>query len=324
MQKGFKNKITYKIDNISVTAFRIISILNMLLNNSCNDEEINSQLKRDIDNARDLSKDTICIYLNTLRVLGCDITRPAKNNNYKYILKSHPFKLSLEKDEIETLVEIRKYISTLCDWKAAIEVDKLFSNLLDYFSTDTKNFFISAKKTSLKREINSENFFHEIKQLENYCKQNKVITLLYNSPESGEKNITIMLDKITMENGAFYLWGYNEELESTMYLRVDRIVDIKSVNLHKKNIKPKSILVKYKLKGCCPLSCGILENESIIEKTSDNELIIEAVVTNKFNFFQKILSYGDKCTILQPAEIKKELISKLKNMQLLYSETEYV
>lgn len=323
MQEGFKKFKCNKLDNISVTAFRIITILNMLLENPCNDKEINKKLKENIGGERELSKDTICIYLNTLRLLGCEIARPAKSNGYKYVLKSHPFKLFLTKDEIDTLVEIRKYISTLCDWKAAVEIDKLFNSLLDYFVSDTKNFFLSAKKTSLKREISSENFFHEIKQLENYCKHNKVVTLVYNSPDSGEKNITIRAEKITLENGAFYLCGYDRELETSIHLRIDRILDIKSVNLYKSDIKPKSILVKYKLKNFCPFSCGLSENESIIHKKPD-ELIIEAMVTNKFKFLQKILSYGNSCTILQPQEIKEEIITKLKNMHSLYTDTDCV
>ncbi len=319
MQEGFKKLRSIKLDNISVTAFRIITILNMLLKTSCDDKQINETLKEEIGGVRELSKDTICIYLNTLRLLGCEITRPVKSNGYKYILKSHPFKLFLTKDEIDMLVNIRKYISTLNDWKTALEVDRLFNTLLDYFVSDTKNFFLSAKKTSLKREISSENFFQEIKQLENYCKNNKIITLVYNSPESGEKNITIKAEKIIMESGAFYLLGYNRELETTMQLRIDRIMDIKSVNFHNNNINPKAILVKYKLKDCCPLSCRISENEAIVDKVN-NELIIEAVVSNKFNFFQKVLSYGNKCIILHPREIREEISSKLKKMRLLYSD----
>ncbi len=312
-----------KFDNISITAFRIISILNMLLKNPCDDKQINRELTQNIEGARELSKDTICIYLNTLRSLGCEITRPTKNNGYKYILKSYPFKLFLTKNEIDTLIEARKYISVLGEWKTALKIDRVFNNLLNYFHPDTKNFFLSARKFTLKREINTKSFFHEIKQLENYCKHNKLITLVYNSPKSGGENITIRSEKITLENGAFYLWGYSQELETTMYLRIDRILDIKSVSVCRENIKSIALKVRYKLAEACPLSCSLPENESIIEKNSDG-LIIEADVANKFKFFQKILSYGDKCTILYPPEIKDEIVAKLKKMYMLYDDNAYV
>ena len=319
MQNGFESLKASKQDNISVTAFRIISILNMLLKQSCNDKQINQRLAEEIEGTRDLSKDTICIYLNTLRLLGCVITRPTKKNDYKYILKTHPFKLSIDSNEIDTLIEIRKHVSVLCEWQTALEFDRVFNHLLEYFADDTKESFLSTKQSILKRELNAENFFHELRQFENYCAHKKLITLVYNSAESGEKNISLIADKITMENGAFYLYGYKKNSEENICLRIDKILNIKSISLHKYEVKPKSIKVRYKLAACCPLSCEISENESMIER-NDEWMVIEAVVTNKFKFFQKILSYGNKCTILSPKEIKEELVSKLKKMNRLYSD----
>ncbi len=322
MQKGFKKPKSNKLDNISVTAFRIISILNLLLEGPCDDEQINDKINEEAGGARKLSKDTICIYLNTLRRLGCEITRPVKSNGFKYILKTHPFKLALTKDEIDTLLEIRKYISALCDWEAALRTDKLFNSLIDQFVPETKDFFLAAKKTSLKREINSENFFYEVKQLENYCKQNKIINLVYDSLESGEKVITLKAEKISLESGAFYICGYSRELETTMSLRIDRIVNIKSVNIHESDIKPSSTLVRYKFKSYRPAMYEIEENEAIVERNND-ELIIEAAVTNKFKFFQKLLSYSNKCTIISPEKVKNEYEKKLEKMLLLYSDVDY-
>ncbi|NLF82804.1 MAG: WYL domain-containing protein [Candidatus Gastranaerophilales bacterium] len=318
MQKGIRETNLRNLDNKSITALRIISILNLLLECPCDDEMINSRLCEQINEIKALSEDTLCIYLNTLRVLGCEITRPAKRNDYKYILKSHPFNISLSKDEIETLIEIRKYISFLGDWKTALYVDKLFKTLSDSFSEETKTFFFESKRQSLVREIDSNNFFHEINQLENYCKQNKKLTLVYDSPESGVKNITIIADKINMENGTFYLRGYNEELETTMYLRLDRILDIKSVSMQTMDIQPKYTVVRYKIKGISPLSLNISDDESIIEK-NDDEITIEALVSNKFKFFQKILSYANNCTIIDPPQIRDEFIKKLEHMLTLYN-----
>lgn len=319
MQEGLKKVKSNKLDNISITAFRIISILNLLFEGPCNDKQINEKINKEIGGERELSKDTICIYLNTLRLLGCEITRPIKSNGFKYILKTHPFKLCPSKNEIDTLIEIRKYISSLCDWKAALRTDKLFSNLIDYFALQTRDFFLSAKKTSLKREITSENFFYEIKQLENYCKQDKIITLVYDSPESGEKNIIMKAEKISLENGAFYILGYSQELETSLSLRIDRILGIKSVSLNKTDIKPKATLVRYKVKETCHILYEIEENESIVEK-NDDEFIIEAFITNKFKFFQKILSSSNKCIILSPRETKDEYKKKLEKMLLFYSD----
>ncbi|OGI03524.1 MAG: hypothetical protein A2Y25_11055 [Candidatus Melainabacteria bacterium GWF2_37_15] len=319
MQNQFQRSDYSELDNISLTALRIIYIFNMLLKSPCDDKEINQKLKEQIEDSRELSKDTICIYLHTLRLLGCAITRPTRTNNFKYVLLLHPFKFHITKKEMETLMELRKYVSSLCEWKTAVEIDDLFDTISAHLTPSTKKLFHSTQKSSLSREITSNTFFHDIKQLEKYCKQNKTLTLLYNSPESGEKNITLAAEKITMENGAFYIWGYNEDTETTMYLRLDRILDIKSVSLRKNKIKPKLFTVKYKLQG--KSTCEVLSEEDFILEKKENEIIVESKVRNKFRFFQKILSYGNECTIIDPPELKEEITTKLKNMLRLYNDS---
>lgn len=289
-------------DNISLTALRILYIFKMLLKSPCDDSDINTNLKNKIKDSRNLSKDTICIYLNTLRLLGCNISRSKRNNNYKYTLVSHPFGISLSKNEVDTLIELRKYISTLCEWKTAIEVDNLYNKLYKHLDPYSKKFFSSTKKHFLKREIFFDDIYQDIKQLEKYCRQNKTIMIIYDSPESGEKNITLNAEKITMENSAFYLWGYSQEHKATMYLRLDRIKDIKSVSL--KNIKPeqKPLKVKYQLNG----------------------KLIEADVNNKFRFFQEVLSHGSQCYIIEPQEVRQEMLNMLKSMLVLYEDDSMV
>ena len=320
MQNEFQRSDYSELDNISLTALRIIYIFNMLLKSPCDDKEINLKLKEKIEDSRELSKDTICIYLHTLRLLGCVISRPTRTNNFKYVMLLHPFKFHLTKKEVETLMELRKYVSSLGEWKTAVEIDDLFDTISAHLNPSTKKLFHSTQKSFLRREITADNFFQDIKQLEKYCKQSKTLTLLYNSPESGEKNIILTAEKITMENGAFYIWGYNEDMATTMYLRLDRILDIKSVSMRNNKIKPKYFTVKYKLQG--KSACAVLFEEDFIVEKKENEIIIESKVRNKFRFFQKILSYGNECTILEPQEIKEELADKLKNMLRLYNDIE--
>ena len=308
------NKLDYKnLDNISITAFRILSILNALLEEPLSDDAINKKIQENIEGSRDLSKDTICIYINTLRSIGCEISRPSKNNEYKYVLKSHPFKLNLSPDETNNIIEIRKYISTLGNWKLAVEIDDLFNQIFNFISPESKNNFLSVKKTTLCREVSIENILHELNLIEKYCDKNKDIILIYNSPNSGEKEICIKAEKLSLENGSFYLWGYNYELNETLYLRLDRIKSIKVINIKGTNKNNKGFEAKYKIIGNSVFSFVPSESEKILKK-SDTELIIKAKVNNKFKFIQNTLSYGADCVILSPENIRKEIILKLKTM----------
>jgi predicted DNA-binding transcriptional regulator YafY len=307
-----------ELDNISVTAFRIISIINMLLKNPHDEKEINEELVRQIEGSRELSKDTICIYLNTLRLLGCEISRPTKNSNYKYVMKTHPFKISLTKSEAETLIEIKKYISMLENWELSLDTYELYENLMKYFDTETRNLFAITKKNFMRKEVFTDTIFKDIKLLEKYCKQNKILTLLYDSPESGPKTIVVNAKKITFENGAVYLWGYNEKIKSDMYLRIDRILKIKSVSFNESQVIPNYFVVKYKITGSGFFSFVISENESIIQKNSQ-EIIVKAQVTNKFKFIQKVLSYGSECSIIEPESFRQEILLKLTTMLQIYN-----
>ena len=302
-------------DNISVTAYRIIAIFNMLVEAACSDREINERLQQDIIGARSLSQDTICIYINTLRALGCAISRPSKNNDYKYVLKSHPFKLKLDNDEIYTLVEVRKYISTLDDWRLMVNVDNLYNEIIDQLDSDQKKKFTQTMKDCL-RDIEVTHKTQLISLLEKYCSKKKTLLISYISPETGEKTIEITIDKLSYENGAFYLWG-NTAQDETLYLRVDRIKEIKAINIKSSKYIPQIYCVRYKLTGIQALMFTPNEDESIIEK-DEQEIIVEAKIQNKFKFIQRVLSYGNDCTVISPENIKKEIISKLKSMYNSY------
>lgn len=312
-EKILKKKDAKEFDNISITAFRIISILNMLLKEPLSDDDINLKLQGDIEGFRNLSKDTICIYINTLRAIGCEISRPGKNNGYKYVLKSHPFKLNMSLNEINTIIGIRKYIATLGNWKLAIEIDSLLNQVADIMTPEDKKSFLAVRKSVLCREINIENILPKLNLLEKYCEQNKDIKIVYNSPRTAEKEICLNAEKLTLENDSFYLWGYNYNLNETSYLRLDRIIHIELIETNTKNTKNNILKVKYKLTGNSAFSYTASESEKIIEK-SETDLIIQAKVTNKFKFIQDVLSYGADCTVLSPESIRREIILKLKSI----------
>ena len=308
------------LDNISVTGYRIITILKMLLNKPCSDTDINERLKKDILGARDLSRDTICIYINTLRAIGCVISRPSKNTGYKYILKSHPFTLNFNEEEFNGLFNILKNISCFNDWNLMVDIDTLFKTIRDNLSPESRKLMGFATKP---RFLNTDSKVeHKIlHSLEKYCKEKRTILLKYLSPESGEKLVEVIADKISFENCALYLWCYNLELDETQYLRIDRIKDIKVVNLSKTNYKSKLCTIKYKLTGISGLTYVPAIDEKIIERT-DKEIIIEAKVRNKFRYVQKILYYGSDCTLIDPETLKHEIIAKLESMLCIYNKPE--
>ena len=62
----------------------------------------------------------------------------------------------------------------------------------------------------------------------------------------------------------------------------------------------------------------LTESEAILE-TNEKESLIKGVYYNNFLAIQRILSFGPKCTILEPMEIKEQVVAKLKEMREVYN-----
>jgi len=315
---SLKQPLNKDLDNINLTAFRIITIFNMLLENYCDDKDINERLLHDNIETRSLSRDTICIYINTLRATGCHITRPSKKNNYKYGLIYHPFKI-LDDKEIDSIIKAKKYISSIADWKLMINLDKTFCSIMENLTPECKKKFDQVRKDCLKHiDINSR--IPLIITLEKSCIRKNNLLISYFSPESGEKFIKMSVDKLCYENSAIYLWGYNIESEELQCLRVDRIKNIELIEGNPCNFTPKILYVTYKLTG---ISASIFipnENETILDQNEDS-IIVKSKIKSKFKFIQKVLSFGNNCIVLSPESIRKEIIAKLQSMRLSYEYT---
>ena len=52
------------------------------------------------------SSDILRIDLNTLKTMGCEISRSVRKTGYKYILTKHPFELRIEDFELNLLKKL--------------------------------------------------------------------------------------------------------------------------------------------------------------------------------------------------------------------------
>lgn len=305
-------------DNLSLTGYRVLAILKMLQEGPHSEQEINEKLKDNLTVSRSISKDSIWLYINTLRTLGCNISRPSKKNDFKYVLKEHPYKLNLSNHEVESFLEVKKYISSLSDWEISCNFDKILSKISECIDNeDRKNLIKEFRSAS--RDIDYTKKLDLIKEIEAHCAKNDCISFDYSSPVNNIKRISMICEKLKYENGALYLWGYNVDLEESQYLRVDRINNLEKYNMEDiQNVKPP-LKVIFKLYGVNSVSYDTGEHEKIIHK-DEKTLIIQTDMKNKFKLIQKILHYGKNCEILEPPELRKELINKLEAMKKIYEE----
>lgn len=305
------------LDNVSLTAYRVIAILNMLNEGPHTEQEINEKLTQDADFSRALSRDSIWLYINTLKALGCVITRPSRKNNYTYVLNNHPFKINFTNQEVRALIEVRKYVSEISNWELSCNFDRFLSNISLFMEDEHKKVLANFRKSKL-RDIDYTLKRDIINQIEEHCEKNNVIAIIYNSPSGNIVEIRLIAETIKYENGALYLWGYNVNLEESQYLRIDRIESIKSYESQTFSDIKQPPLVRYKLYGVHTINYNPDDDEKIISQ-DDNSIMIETLMKNKFKFVQKVLSLGRDCEVVYPEELRKEILKKLKVMNNLYN-----
>lgn len=311
MQEFLTNN-TVNWNLMSLTGYRTLVILSALMESPKSNEEINDCLLNNQYIKENFSNDTLRIYINSLRAVGCEITGANKSNSKKYELVSHPFDYDIPKSQLKAILKLYKSIYEKLDIKDVVLIEKFFEKLSDLVKNEnTKE---SLKTISRLRGIN-KNILNDLIM---HCKNKNQITFLYNSPKSGKKQIEIIADKLSFKSEKLYLWGSNLTHKEYSYFALDRILKILSIKMIKDKEDFSYTSVVYELynhnDNYIPTS-----DEKIIEKTSD-KLVIEAVSKNEFNLMQKILYMGSDCKVIHPQSFQAELSDKLKIMEKIYEE----
>jgi predicted DNA-binding transcriptional regulator YafY len=283
-------------------------------------DELLDCLKKDIILKNECSKDSITNTINALRKVGCVISRPSLRTKNKYILKSHPFTKTLSKENIDALLTLRESITSLGDWQLLININNLYKKIANI--TTDKDSYEQLVYNHVLKNINLK----ILQELLISINLQKNLQITYYSPENGEERLEFIPNYISLENKKLYAWGYNKKYNNHSYLRIDRIRKINLIDFfsQEKTQIPAccgGIIVKYRLKGLSALLYIDNPNEIIIEKKQEPEysITIKETVNNKFNFFQKILSYGTDCKILSPKEIQIDFLNTLKKIKSEYT-----
>ena len=124
-------KIAKKEDlcQISLTGVRSLVLLGLLMQEPRSLEEIRAKFIEYNILDETHSNDILRIDLNTLRSIGCEISRAGKKTNYKYTLLKHPFDLKITNEEINLLKRVYNKIKNNLSINALIQYDKLFKKM---------------------------------------------------------------------------------------------------------------------------------------------------------------------------------------------------
>lgn len=299
---------------ISLTGLRALTLLDILMKQPQSLEDIRQTFIKNKLLDKSSPNDVLRIDLNTLRVMGCQITRADKSTGYKYKLLDHPFTLQINEQEINVIRRAYKKIKEFSDIQTILCYDELFKKISNHITdSDLKEKIIglSALK-SYKIDF--------IKELIEDCKYNRVLELEYGSPASKSvKIMNITAQKVVFKNDKTYLYCCDNNTGNGIVLHIKRILHILNRKSNKDNsTTAKLVNVKFILDKFG--ASGLDDSENIVEIYNDGRYLIEGNYHNTFQAVQRLLSLGSDCTILEPADLKDKIIELLKRMRDMYNE----
>ena len=311
MKEFIKNqKVTYNL--MSFTGFKALLIFSLLTEGPKSYEDISNYLYNHPYLREKISIDTMRVYINSLKRLGCEVKRVKGDDKIsRYVITAHPFELKLTQEQIQSIIKVYKSIEKNRDIKELIAMEHFFEKIGAYIKNE--EFVANIKKISMLKDINLE----LLEDLVDCCDKKEQIVITYNSPNSGEKEIELIADKIETSNGKIYLYGFGFEYMQYGSFLVSRIKQINEIKLYKTIPDTlKEFKIIYELE-CSPNNIQLDENEKILE-TNNNKTVIEMNTSNDFLARQKLLEYGPLCKILEPESFKNDFVQILKDMKAGY------
>ena len=179
---------------MSFTGFKSIIIFSLLLEGPKSYQELRTAIENHEYLHESVSIDTLRIYLNSLRKIGCKISKYTKGGITRYSIDSHPFELKITKEQAQSIIKVFKAIYQSIDISDLLSLQKFFDKFSNFITNEDLK--IKLKNISPLHNINPE----IIQDLMTYSGSNTEIIIYYNSLTSGKKNINIIVDKLEVSN----------------------------------------------------------------------------------------------------------------------------
>lgn len=308
----FKLAENVDISQISLTGARGIILAGLLMMEPRTLSEIKQAFLDYNILDKSSSDDILRIDINTLKVMGCEISRASRKTDGKYVLTEHPFTFDIPEHELKILKKVYKALKSNASIELLFEYDDLFKKLASYvINPETKEGLLGISIFKY-FDINA------VKEMLEDCQNKKVITLIYKKPNAKEATQKdVVAQKLVFNNDQIYLYCYDLNKKDSVMLNFKRIRKIISKRCLNKddNIEKKQTKIKFHIKS---FDKNLLKDTEKITEQNYEGYFIEGIYHNDFVAMQRVLSLGAKCTVLEPLEFRNMIIGKLKEMRKIY------
>ncbi len=308
------------------TAYRILRLLQWLNHSPLSMDEINTHFEQDPNVQRRLSQDSLWLYVNTLKKLGCEIKRPTPRNQFRYQLIFHPFTYLLTSQDIDCLKTLVETLSDSLDYRDALYFNRWISKVFQHAGNPNREELGEqfSAETRFSTVLSHERFEALISTLEYACQTGQLLEIDYRS-SSCKIGFKFLPQRLFQHQSTMYLLGHSLEWEQASMLKLEKIeravpYDNPSLQalLHQKQIQTETYIVHFR-------DCSVSEYDSLNEGDeiltdyeSGTDLLVKFKTSNLFLLKQKLLASGYRAQVLYPEAFRKELKDSLLEMRGLY------
>ncbi len=313
--------------SLNSTALRVFKVLEWLIEKPHSVDDLNKRFVSEPEIGRSTSEDSIWLYINALKMLGCEIGRPREANNYKYILHHHPFSSNLTSEDLDLFINIKPIAQKNLTYKQILTFDSFFKRLFQSSYSESRKQLVKSMFT-LTRSLDYEAQKALLTKLNISIETTELLFIGYQSASKGLEHFYFLPEFLHYESGIIYIHGSRLKRESLVKLRVDRIKEVEhcdepAILQELKNLQSENITVKIKFTTASPRQVRNL-HLGIIESYNQNSVIVKVKTRDTFMLKQQLLECGYYFKILSPESFKADVLEELKGCLTHYKKADSI
>lgn len=312
MQQYYKTKeVSYNA--IFYSAFKALIVFELLMQSPKTLDQLCETLIKMPYIKSKISKDTLRVYINSFKIAGCKVEKKLtgeKHREYAYFIEENPFRPNVTEFQCKKLFDIYDTIMYNLPFEELLKIDLLFRK----FKQSFKNTFFDEQysKHSLLKDFDID----MLATLEQCCKENALVTVLYKSPRSGLKEIPIIAHNIKIQSEKLYIEGFGMEYKQEAIFLISRIIKITNIVPGENISLPQENILEVICEFYDP-EIELTPNETLILQNGSTRTILHKT-DNKVLSNHRFLQLANYCKILEPEEYRNEFITALKTVKGLY------
>lgn len=258
--------------------------------------------------------------LETLALLGVHIER---SNTRPPMYTLHGLQPQFSPEELRALALVRDTFGSRHPQAATIHA--LLARLTEQISPEARQLY-ERRQTSnapVQPALDYTPYASRIMRLEQAISASELLCLHYrNTQGKMTRHPRIEPYDIEFYERHFYLVAYSQTQRQTYDLRIDRIEQIESVMHMPPGTAHSPALIRFRYRLAATLTrSGVSQRftqQRVVETLPNGDVIIEAEARNAFFIIQTLLRYRANAELLEPAELREQMIQAVRELGGLY------